>query len=362
MPNLTPPPVLEASDQLLAEVLASSNAAPTLVYGTSTLAVALAAIGPLELVTASVTDQARARLAGITVRDGVALDQAQYQQFERVVIAAPQSRVLARRWLCEARAALKTGGALYLAGANDVGIRSLIDDAAALFGHSHMLLAKRHARVARAVLPAAPPTPEWARLPGIALGSWYSFVHETAQGPQHWSSLPGIFSYDQIDPASQLLFDQLGEVTGQRVLDLGCGYGVIGISAVQRGAAADMIDEDVYAVAATQRNIAAFSLRNAQVVAADAAQQPFSGPYDLVVTNPPFHRGKAVDYTAAHGFIAYAQRVLGPRGRLVLVANSFIRYDAVLAKHFATVEQLARTPSFTVWQGAGARMRTELST
>ena len=352
MSNLTPP-VLEASDHLLAEVLASSNAVPTLVYGTSMLAAALAAIGPLNLVTASVTDQARARLAGITVRDGVALDQAQYQQFERVVIAAPQSRALARRWLCEARAALRVGSALYLAGANDAGIRSLIDDAAALFGYSHMLLAKRHARVARAVLPAAPPTPDWASLPGIALGSWYSFVQETADGPQHWSSLPGLFSYDQIDPASQLLLDQLGEMSGQRVLDLGCGYGIIGISAVQRGAAyADMIDQDVYAVAATQRNIAAFGLRNAQVVAADAAQQPFSGPYDLAVTNPPFHRGKAVDYTAAHGFIAYAQRVLGPRGRLVLVANSFIRYDSVLAKHFATVEQLAHTPSFTVWQGA----------
>jgi len=73
--------------------------------------------------------------------------------------------------------------------------------------------------------------------------------------------------------------------------------------------------------------------------------------YDLVVTNPPFHSGKSVDYDIAQAFIADSWRVLVPGGRLVLVANKFIRYDRQMQSIFDQVEVLAETNKYHLLSG-----------
>ena len=344
---------------LLAEAITVAPAARVLLYGGATLALALAGLVPqgelwLSHPQTTLRDQVQHALGAAdraTFIDDVALPPTEFGQFDAVVIDAPQSRVLARRWLVEAHAALHVGGVLWLGGANDGGVQSLIADAAALFGNAQTLVAKRRARVARARRTDEAHTPVWASEPGIALGSWYRFEAALPDGPLALDSLPGIFSYDRLDAGTRMLLDHLGDVHGARVLDLGCGYGVIGLMAARQGAAqVDMLDEDRFAVAAAQRNAAAHGFAQVRVVTANGRADAFRGPYDLVVTNPPFHRGKDVDYTAANGFIAYARAVVAEHGRFVLVANSFLRYDKQLGATFAQVVPLARTASYTIWQ------------
>ena len=63
-------------------------------------------------------------------------------------------------------------------------------------------------------------------------------------------------------------------------------------------------------------------------------------PYDAVITNPPFHQGRAAEPDLGAAFIAAAARILKPAGRLVMVANRQLPYEATLAAAFRHWEKL----------------------
>jgi 16S rRNA (guanine1207-N2)-methyltransferase len=62
--------------------------------------------------------------------------------------------------------------------------------------------------------------------------------------------------------------------------------------------------------------------------------------FDVVVTNPPFHQGKATDLTVPLQFIADAHAHLRVGGRLYLVANRTLPYEQAIAERFGTVRTL----------------------
>jgi 16S rRNA (guanine1207-N2)-methyltransferase len=274
----------------------------------------------------------------------------QIETFDAVVVEAPKDRKLARHWLVEAQAALKTGGQLFVAGANEHGIRSAIADAEALFGSAVVLAYKKGNRVARTIKRAKDiGRPVWASEPGIAPGTWYEFEVELRGRSFRLCSLPGVFAYDRLDEGTRLLLTTLALPQHARVLDIGCGYGIIGLVAAHLGAEhVDMVDTNLLAVAAAGENIARNTIANAQVLAGDGIRAVQERRYQLIATNPPFHVGGAVDYDVARAFIDYARRVLAPGGQLLLVTNQFIRYDQLLHSTFEHVECLAQTASYRV--------------
>ena len=162
----------------------------------------------------------------------ISLPQGEAGRFDAVAIELPKGRKVAQRWLVQAWAALSPGGLLYLAGANDLGVQSSLKDAASLFEPGAILDYKKGSRIARFTRPAdAPVAPGWLQQPGIAPGSWVEFDAETPLGALHLFSLPGIFSFDRLDDATRLLLAQLRVSPADRLLDLGCGCGVLGLVA-----------------------------------------------------------------------------------------------------------------------------------
>ncbi|MFV9503373.1 MAG: methyltransferase [Oscillochloridaceae bacterium umkhey_bin13] len=275
--------------------------------------------------------------------------------FDRVVILAPQARDLARRWLVEALALLRPDGLINLAGAKRGGIEPLIRDLAALCGNATTLGYGRGCRVAQARRgETLPDPPAWATLPGIAPGSWLSVETWLPGGPPvTLASLPGVFSAEQLDAGTALLLAQLGPLPGQRVLDIGCGYGPIGLAAARLGAAqVDLLDVSLLAVAATRQNITRLGLEPIATVAASDALAAVRGRcYDLILSNPPFHAGRSIDTRMANAFISQAHAVLAPGGRLQLVANRFLTYERALTPWFAQVREVAATASYRVLEG-----------
>jgi 16S rRNA (guanine1207-N2)-methyltransferase len=351
------------ASQLLGEVARPANDARVLLIGGhAALGVALARRVPagevvLLDISAIAAEMGRRTLeanaiGNARVWDAISVLPERAAQFDMVAIEAPSDRKLARRWLAEAHQALLGGGVLYLAGANDHGIRSIVGDAAALFGDAAVLGYKRGQRVARADRRASQTdVPDWADSLGIAPDTWYEFEIVVRGQTLRLRSLPGVFAHDRLDEGTRLLVEAIEPPIGARVLDIGCGSGAIGLLAARLGAAqVDLVDASLLAVAAAQENIRQNQVAGARAFACDGVPADRRGWYDLILTNPPFHVGKAVDYEVAHAFIGQARRALKDGGQFVLVANQFIRYDQLLRSAFAHVDCVTATRSFRVWR------------
>ncbi|NJN16913.1 MAG: methyltransferase [Oscillochloris sp.] len=318
---------------------------------TERIAVFGGGIAPLGVVLSRLSPQGRVRLCephsvasdlarrtlernGCTnaaIETGISLLPEGAEQFERVILLAPQSRALARRWIVEAAELLCPGGKLHIAGANNQGVRSLVGDAEAVLGPGKILAHGGGARLAEFRRPETfPKAPDWAQAPGIAPGSWIRLELGLPGGPLELRSLPGIFSADHLDPGTAFLLAHLEIPSGAQVLDVGCGYGPIGVAAAQLGAAhVDLSDVNLLAVAAATANVAALGIP-AAVFAGDALDPLAGHSYDLIVSNPPFHAGRSIDPAMTTAFIKQSRAHLKPGGRLILVANSFLPYDRLM--------------------------------
>lgn len=272
--------------------------------------------------------------------------------FDVAIVSVPKGRKLAQRWLAEAFSALRVNGRLYLSGAKNLGVRPVIKDAESLFGAGSILAYKKGHRIIRLVKTSDhPPQVGWLEEAGIKPGTWQSIEVDTPQGHFHLYTLPGVFAFDHLDAGTSLLLEQLHITPGERVLDLGCGYGVIGLAAASLGAGpVALVDVNLLAVAAARKNLQSYGYYDAQVLASDAFSAVGDQRFNAIYSNPPFHTGKEVDYQITESFIKSSWDRLEPGGRLVLVANQFIRYDRLLASTFNQVECLAKDGRYNVWQ------------
>jgi 16S rRNA (guanine1207-N2)-methyltransferase len=352
--------------QLLAESvhLGQDGQALLLGCGNGALGVALARQGRADRLRMVDTNWIALRMAKLTLAENgythVLVEPLQYrlpaEAYQTVIIDLPKGRKLARRWLVEAWGALQTSGELYLAGANSEGLQSVIQDAGSLFGNVTVLAYRKGCRIARMLKQSVPvmapgQAVAWTAEPGITKGSWIEFTASVCGETFTLRSLPGVFSFDRVDDGTALLLEQLTPdmVQGKRVLDFGCGYGLIGMAASRLGAAwVDMLDVDLSAVAAAQENCSLNNIHNAQVCPSDVLEATGPERFDLILSNPPFHTGKQVEYGIAQTFITQAQTGLHPGGILILVANRFIRYDRLMRDLFGNVRSLTETGKFHV--------------
>ena len=72
------------------------------------------------------------------------------------------------------------------------------------------------------------------------------------------------------------------------------------------------------------------------------------GDYDFIVSNPPFHEDRAERPELGRAFIAAASAALRAGGRLLLVANRQLPYEAELTRGFASVRTLVERDGFKV--------------
>lgn len=273
--------------------------------------------------------------------------------FSTVIIDLPKGRRLARRWLVQGWEALQIGGLLYLAGSNEEGIQSVIRDAQDLCGAGTILGYKKGNRISRFVKAgSAQDWPDWAYQPGIAPLTWHEMNVTFAGYSLRLRSLPGIFSYDRLDAGTLFLLDNIKIPAGASLLDLGCGYGIIGlIGGISGAAKIDLIDANLLAVAAARENIASCPPGNMQALLSDALRSVQHRQYSMILTNPPFHAGKTVDYQMAEAFIKQSWQQLIPEGQFALVANRFIRYDQLMQPLFKRVELVSQNQGYRVWLG-----------
>lgn len=132
---------------------------------------------------------------------------------------------------------------------------------------------------------------------------------------------PGLFSKNEIDVGSRMLIDNVDVSSSDTVLDLGCGYGAIGLALASEVRKVYMVDIDIRAVKYSVLNAELNGLKNVEIIASDGFEEvPKEIQFDVVVSNPPTHQPKE----ALVGFIHDAYTRLNAGGRLYFVTEKRI--------------------------------------
>jgi 16S rRNA (guanine1207-N2)-methyltransferase len=161
----------------------------------------------------------------------------------------------------------------------------------------------------------------------------------------------GVFSHGKLDRGTQLLAKEMWVPPQGKVLDIGCGYGPLGVLAAKLEPACEvlMVDINERAAKLAQDNITRNQVRNATAIAGDA-REVVSGEYDMILCNPPIRAGKV----AVMSLIEFAAGHLRPGGMLWLVIRTHHgakTYQRDIAPWFAQVECASIQGGFRVIVG-----------
>jgi 16S rRNA G1207 methylase RsmC len=151
----------------------------------------------------------------------------------------------------------------------------------------------------------------------------------------------GLFCADRVDDGTRLLLDHLPPGTPSRVLDLGCGYGALGlpVAACFPMSHVLMVDRDLLAVAYAARNARELGLGNAVAAPSLGYRDVETGPFDWVLCNVPARIGEqAIGY-----FLGAGAALLAPGGqvRVVVIRDLCRVVEGVAAARGWPVERVA---------------------
>lgn len=163
----------------------------------------------------------------------------------------------------------------------------------------------------------------------------------------------GAFGGASVDLGTRFLLATIGSFpAGARtVVDLGCGTGVLAVSAARALPAATVLalDESRAAVLSAAATAAANGIGDrVEVRRANLMEGVPDRSVDLVLCNPPFHRGNARDSAVAFEMFAEAARTLAPGGELWTVYNSHLPYLRSLRRLVGQTQPVGQTPGYTV--------------
>ena len=290
--------------------------------------------------------------AGFELLDPDAAD-AGTRRYPLVLVLPPRQRDEARALLARALAMTAPGGRVIASVANTEGARSAEEDLRTLAGAvGH--LSKHKCRVFWTA-----PMPEVADPAQDALAAqWRALDAVRPIGDGRFVSRPGVFAWDRIDPASRLLAEHLPADLAGHAADLGAGFGYLSVELLARCPgihSLDLFEAEGRALDLARRNLASEAARarlgfHWHDVTAGLPQQ-----YDVIISNPPFHTQSRADRPdIGRRFIAVAAEALKPGGRLWLVANRHLPYEAVLTSSFGSVRTVAQRDGFKIIEAVKA--------
>ncbi|MFC0340163.1 class I SAM-dependent methyltransferase [Paracoccus niistensis] len=258
---------------------------------------------------------------------------------DAAVVFLPRARAEARARVAAAAAALEEGAALWIDGQKTNGVDAMLRELRGL-APVDQVQSRAHGKIFRVTVPGG----DW--LPPDWKGA-----ERTVDGG--FVTAPGVFSADGPDPASVALAACLPDRLPTRMVDLGAGWGWLSAQVLKHPGVEvlHLVEADHAALDCAKANV---TDPRAQFHWADATTFRLPEPVNGVVMNPPFHEGRAADPHLGARFIRAAAGLLTGAGRLWMVANRHLPYEAALSELFADVQEIGGDNRFKVITATGA--------
>lgn len=164
------------------------------------------------------------------------------------------------------------------------------------------------------------------------------------------TSHAGVFSAARLDLGTRFFLRHLPRVTGGRVVDLGCGNGVVGLAAALAGSPAEVlfVDESHQALASAEATYRENCDGKAEFLLGDGLSGFPPNSVDFVLVNPPFHSHRGTTDETAWRMFTGARSALRRGGELWVVGNRHLGYHVKLRRLFGNGEVAAGDPKFVV--------------
>jgi len=278
--------------------------------------------------------------------DGAGLDRTDHPQgsWPLVMILPGKSRDEALHWFALGHDLLEDGGTLLVAMPNTAGAGRFEKELAEAAGEVESLQ-KHKCRAFSAVKSA-----EWD---DEMLAEWRALGGQRKIEGTQFTTEAGIFSADHVDPGSRLLVGHIIASLRGKAADLGAGWGFLTDALLKRCpkiSSVDLYEADARALDCARKNLAPhlrgisavedpLSLESAPCMAGEERPIGFHWhdvtkglpeKYDVILMNPPFHTGQATDVDLGRAFLRTAAASLNRGGKLLLVANRQLPYEAEL--------------------------------
>ena len=268
---------------------------------------------------------------------GLTLDQAATGDSDTLIYYWPKNKPEAQFQLMNLLSLLPVGTDIFVVGENRSGVRSA-EQMLAEFAPLNKVDSARRCGLYHGRLEKQPTFD--------AKNFWGEYQLDTLS----IKTLPGVFSRDGLDVGSQLLLSTLTPHTKGKVLDVGCGAGVLAtvLASHSPKVRLTLCDVSAPAVEASRATLAANGFEG-EVFASNVFSE-VTGRFDMIISNPPFHDGLQTSLEAAQTLIRGAVRHLNSGGELRIVANAFLPYPAVLDETFGFHEVIAQNGRFKVYR------------
>ncbi len=154
--------------------------------------------------------------------------------------------------------------------------------------------------------------------------------------PLSFQTESSLFSPKAIDSGTLAMLSSVDFLPSDKVLDLGCGYGVVGILAAKLVGEANVVlcDSSETAVKYARLNAEANSVPNINIILSNAFEHIPDNDFTLILSNPPYH----TDFSIAKHFIEEGFQRLDIGGRMVMVTKRLDWYKNKLAAIFGGVK------------------------